>query len=124
MKILVTGGAGFIGSNIVDEYVKLGHDVAILDNFSTGRKENCVSGVRIYHNDIRDAKVVQGIVKLEKDYMCNVTPYDGHEDGVSSYGTTSLYDVAPYVYYLNITPDYYELYKDRDDVEYKEVFEK
>ena len=40
MKILVTGGAGFIGSNVVDAYVEAGHTVAIVDNFSTGRKEN------------------------------------------------------------------------------------
>ena len=40
MKILVTGGAGFIGSHIVDEYIKLGHEVSVLDNFATGRKIN------------------------------------------------------------------------------------
>ena len=40
MKSLVTGGAGFIGSNLVDQLVNKGHKVIVLDNFSTGRKSN------------------------------------------------------------------------------------
>jgi len=40
MKTLVTGGAGFIGSNLVDELIHCGHHVVVLDNFSTGRKSN------------------------------------------------------------------------------------
>ena len=40
MKILVTGGAGFIGSHIVDAYIDLGHEVRVVDDLSSGRKEN------------------------------------------------------------------------------------
>ena len=40
MKYLVTGGAGFIGSNIVEELVRLGEFVRVIDNFATGKKEN------------------------------------------------------------------------------------
>ena len=40
MKCLVTGGAGFIGSNLVDQLVKSGHQVTVLDNLSTGRLSN------------------------------------------------------------------------------------
>ncbi len=43
MKIIVTGGAGFLGSNLVEELVRLGDDVVIIDNFSTGSKKNLTS---------------------------------------------------------------------------------
>ena len=42
MKSLVTGGAGFIGSNLVDQLVKLGHQIIVLDNLSTGQLSNLV----------------------------------------------------------------------------------
>ena len=40
MKTVVTGGAGFIGSNLVDQLVRKGHKIVVLDNFSTGRRSN------------------------------------------------------------------------------------
>ena len=43
MKFVVTGGAGFIGSNIVDKLIARGEEVHVLDNFSTGKEENCNS---------------------------------------------------------------------------------
>ncbi len=48
MKFVVTGGAGFIGSNIVDLLIDQGHSVCVIDNFSTGKKENC-NEKAIYH---------------------------------------------------------------------------
>ena len=40
MKILVTGGAGFIGSNVVDGFIEKGHSVVVVDNLFTGKREN------------------------------------------------------------------------------------
>lgn len=54
MRILVTGGAGFIASHIVDAYINEGHDVSIIDNLSTGRKENINPNARFYYADIRN----------------------------------------------------------------------
>ena len=54
MKILVTGGAGFIGSHIVDQYIQDGHTVHILDNLSTGRKENINPAAKLFHTDINN----------------------------------------------------------------------
>jgi UDP-glucose 4-epimerase len=64
--MLVTGGAGFIGSHIVERLVGLGHEVRVLDNFSTGRRENLSSvedGVDILEGDIRDVPIVERAVK-------------------------------------------------------------
>ena len=49
MKVLVTGGAGFIGSNVVDALVKDGHEVTVLDNLSTGKKENVNPSAQFYN---------------------------------------------------------------------------
>ena len=54
MNILVTGGAGFIGSSIVDEYIRLGHSVIIIDNMSTGKKEFINPKAVFYKMDIRE----------------------------------------------------------------------
>jgi UDP-glucose 4-epimerase len=57
MKILVTGGAGFIGSNIVDLYVEDGHDVTVIDDLSTGHKENVNHKAKFIEMDIRSDKL-------------------------------------------------------------------
>ncbi len=54
MKILVTGGAGFIGSHIVEAYVAAGHQVAVVDDLSAGFECNVPAGVRLHRVDIRD----------------------------------------------------------------------
>jgi UDP-glucose 4-epimerase len=59
MKILVTGGAGFIGSNIVDAYLKAGHEVAILDSLITGLRENLNPAARFFEADVRDVDAVK-----------------------------------------------------------------
>ena len=65
MKFVVTGGAGFIGSNIAKLLVKKGHDVIILDNFNTGRKENLEpikDKIDLHIVDIRDKKIINEII--------------------------------------------------------------
>lgn len=54
MKILVTGGAGFIASHVTDAYLADGHEVVVLDNLSTGKMENLNPGCRFVEMDIRD----------------------------------------------------------------------
>lgn len=59
MNILVTGGAGFIGSNIADAYIEKGHNVIIVDNLSTGIKEFINPKAKFYEMDICDPKISQ-----------------------------------------------------------------
>ncbi len=54
MKYIVTGGAGFIGSNLVDLLIEEGHDVHVIDNFSSGKKENCNEQAKYFELDISD----------------------------------------------------------------------
>lgn len=65
MKILVTGGAGFIGSHVVDAFIDNGHEVVIIDDLSTGRKSNMNPGARFYKADIRDPRV-EDIFRTER----------------------------------------------------------
>lgn len=53
-KVLVTGGAGFIGSHLVDRLIEEGHEVEVLDDLSTGKKENLNPKARFAQKDIRD----------------------------------------------------------------------
>ena len=68
-KILVTGGAGFIGSHVVDLFLEKGFEVVILDDLSTGRTSNLNPGAKFYQMDIRDPKICN-IFEVEKpDYI-------------------------------------------------------
>jgi len=57
MEVLVTGGAGFIGSNIVDGLIKEDHKAIVVDNLSTGKKENLNEEAEFYQLDIRDQEL-------------------------------------------------------------------
>jgi UDP-glucose 4-epimerase len=57
VKILVTGGAGFIGSHVVDTYVALGHEVTVVDDLSSGRKKNVNPKAELVTMDIRDPNI-------------------------------------------------------------------
>ena len=66
MRVLVTGGGGFIGSNLVDELLVRGHDVRVLDNFSTGRRENLAhvrEEIELIEGDLRSYERVHRAVR-------------------------------------------------------------
>lgn len=70
MKILVTGGAGFIGSHIVDELLNRGHKVVVIDNLVRGKRENLAQKAKFYQVDICDHHNVEEIFKKERpDYV-------------------------------------------------------
>lgn len=65
MRVLVTGGAGFIGSHIVDQLLSKGHEVVVLDNLSTGKRENVPKGACLHEVDIRSAR---NVTKVFEEY--------------------------------------------------------
>jgi len=71
MKILVTGGAGFIGSNIVDAYVAKGHDVEVVDNLSNGKRENLNPKAVFHHLDITSPELGQIFERGHYDVVCH-----------------------------------------------------
>jgi UDP-glucose 4-epimerase len=60
-KILVTGGAGFIGSHLVDALIEKGFDVVVIDNLSTGKRENLNPKAKFYELDIRDLEKIKPV---------------------------------------------------------------
>jgi UDP-glucose 4-epimerase len=66
MRVLITGGAGFIGSHLADHYVNAGHQITLLDNFSTGSKSNIAhleGTVTTVAGDIRSIELVESLTK-------------------------------------------------------------
>jgi len=105
MRYLVTGGGGFIGSNIVHHLVDQGHQVTVLDDFSTGRRENLAGvadRIRLVEGDIRDVNVLKDALG-DQDYclhQCAVPsvprsiadPWTSHDVNVN--GTLRLLELA------------------------------
>jgi UDP-glucose 4-epimerase len=70
MKILVTGGAGFIGGHIVEAYVNDGHEVVVIDDLSSGRREHVHPRARLYEMDVQSPEV-EGVFEREKPEVLN-----------------------------------------------------
>src|SRR5437763_13835439 len=66
MRAIVTGGAGFIGSHVVDALVARGDEVHALDDLSTGKRENVGAGAVLHEADIRDPDSVLDLVRTEE----------------------------------------------------------
>ena len=66
MRVLVSGGAGFIGSNVVDGLVKEGYEVFVVDNLSTGKEKNLNPKARFFKTDIRDKNELDSIFNESK----------------------------------------------------------
>lgn len=71
MKILVTGGAGFIGSHLVDAFIEQGHAVTVIDNLVTGRRENVNPAAKFYQFDIRSSEIRPLFEQEQFDVVCH-----------------------------------------------------
>ena len=72
MKVLVTGGAGFIGSHVCDAFVRAGHEVIALDNLSSGKRENLDPRVRLAVLDIRSPEAAELIRSERPQVLCHL----------------------------------------------------
>ena len=71
MRILITGGAGFIGSNVADAYLAAGHDVAVIDDLSSGSAGNVDPRTRWYRVDVRDAELDAVFSEERPEVVCH-----------------------------------------------------
>ena len=103
MRILVTGGAGFIGSHVVDQYLDLGHEVAVVDDLSTGRAENVNPEAKFYQTSLLD----DGLARAFDDFAPEVVSHHAaqvnvrrsvddpsHDARVNVLGSIRLYQCA------------------------------
>jgi UDP-glucose 4-epimerase len=75
-KILVTGGAGFIGSHIAEELLKRGHTVTVLDDLSGGFEDNLVEGIQFIKGSITDTSIVNNLFeKCQFEYVYHLAAY-------------------------------------------------
>ncbi len=99
---LVTGGAGFIGSHLVEALLQRGQQVCVLDNFSTGRAENLahLSGVEIITGDVRDEALVHSLVR-KMDYVLHLAAIISVPQSISDPALTNSVNVEGTLNLLN-----------------------
>lgn len=83
-RILVTGGAGFIGSNLVDELIKYGHQVFVIDNLSTGKYQNVNPESEFIKLDINDTKIGETVLKIKPDYIFHLAAQTSISKSIAS----------------------------------------
>ena len=71
MRIMVTGGAGFIASHVAQAYVEAGHEVLVLDNLSSGKKENVPEGARFVFGEAGSETAVEAVRIFRPEVLCH-----------------------------------------------------
>jgi UDP-glucose 4-epimerase len=90
VRVLVTGGAGFIGSHVVEGFRNAGHEVAVLDNLATGDRANLIEGVPLFELDIRDPEVE----RVFRDFRPEVVDHHAAQANVPASVQDPVYDAS------------------------------
>jgi UDP-glucose 4-epimerase len=90
VRILVTGGAGFIGSHVVDGFLKAGHEVAVVDNLATGDRANLNPQARLFEYDIRD----ESLAKVFEEFKPDVVDHHAAQANVPASVADPVYDAS------------------------------
>ncbi|HEV7665824.1 MAG TPA: NAD-dependent epimerase/dehydratase family protein [Chloroflexota bacterium] len=90
MRILVTGGAGFIGSHVADGFRQAGHEVAVVDDLSTGNRANLDPSIKLYQKDIRD----ESLEDVFKDFRPEVVDHHAAQSNVPASMADPVYDAS------------------------------
>ena len=98
MRAVVTGGAGFIGSNLVDALVARGDEVTVVDNFASGKRENLNSAATLLEHDIREPFSVDADVVFHLAAQADVQTSmkrPEYDAAVNVVGTVNVLAAAP-----------------------------
>jgi UDP-glucose 4-epimerase len=90
VRILVTGGAGFIGSHVADGFRQAGHEVAVVDDLSTGNRANLDPSIKLYQKDIRD----ESLEDVFKDFRPEVVDHHAAQSNVPASMADPVYDAS------------------------------
>lgn len=104
MRVLITGGAGFVGSHLVDHYLRRGDEVIVIDNLITGQEENIRQHIdnkklKFIKQDVCDVTEVKGNVDLILHFACPASPFDYQKFPIEtlrvmSFGTYNMLELA------------------------------
>jgi UDP-glucose 4-epimerase len=90
VRILVTGGAGFIGSHVADGFRSAGHEVAVIDDLSTGNRANLDASIKLYDFDIRDP----GLEAVFKDFQPEIVDHHAAQSNVPASLSDPVFDAS------------------------------
>lgn len=101
-NVLVTGGCGFIGSHLVENLIKFGHKVTVLDNLPSEKKENLPSEVNLVTGDVKDAKLLRKLLENSETcfHLAAILPNQTNENNYDAtrqtnlLATNSLFEIA------------------------------
>jgi len=118
MKILVIGGAGYIGSHVCHAFADRGDNVAILDNFSSGSRKNGPSETEIFEGDILDQKFLVDVFKHKWDGVVHLAAVKAAGESMIDPGKYAVNNICGTINILNaaVKADVYENFTDVDSV--------